>query len=129
MEFVDGPSLAERLKVVGALPEATAIRYARQIAQALAAAHTQGMIHRDVKPGNVLLTPADEVKVVDFGLVKSLADTTATITQPGMLVGSVHYVSPEQAQGRPVSPASDLYSLGIIIYQMCSGNVPYDGES
>lgn len=129
MEFVDGPSLAQRLKVVGALPEAIAIRYARQIAQALADAHAQGLIHRDVKPANVLLTPNDEVKVVDFGLVKALDGTAATITGSGMLVGSVHYVSPEQAQGKTISPASDLYSLGVVIYQMCSGNLPYSAES
>ncbi|HEV2261621.1 MAG TPA: serine/threonine-protein kinase, partial [Candidatus Rubrimentiphilum sp.] len=129
MEFVDGPSLAQRLKVVGALPEATAVRYARQIAQALAAAHAHGLVHRDVKPANVLLTANDEVKVVDFGLVKALDSTAATITGSGMLVGSVHYVSPEQAQGKAVSPASDLYSLGVVIYQMCSGDLPYGGES
>lgn len=129
MEFIDGPSLAERLKVCGSLQEATTIGYARQIAQALAAAHALGLIHRDVKPGNALLTPGDEVKVVDFGLVKALDGTSATLTQSGMFVGSVHYVSPEQAQGKALSPASDLYSLGIIIYQMRTGHVPFGGEA
>jgi len=129
MEFVDGPSLFERLKVCGTLQEAAVISYARQIAQALIAAHAGGVLHRDVKPGNVLLTSDDTVKVVDFGLVKALDGTGATLTQSGMFVGSVQYVSPEQAQGQQLSPASDLYSLGVLIYEMRAGTVPYPGES
>lgn len=129
MEYVDGPSLAERLKVCRSLPEPAVIAYARQIAEALAAAHAQGVVHRDIKPGNVLLTSGDEVKVVDFGLVKALDGSSATLTQTGTFVGSVHYVSPEQAQGRAISASSDLYSLGIVIYQMATGNVPYSGDS
>ena len=129
MEYVDGPSLAERLKVCRALPEPTVMAYARQIAQALVAAHAQGVVHRDVKPGNVLLTSGDEVKVVDFGLVKALDGSTATLTQSGTFVGSVHYVSPEQAQGKTTTPASDLYSLGIVIYQMATGALPFAGDS
>lgn len=129
LEYVDGPSLAERLKVCHALPEATVIAYARQIAQALAAAHAQGVVHRDVKPGNVLLTSSDDVKVVDFGLVKALDGSSATLTQSGAFVGSVHYVSPEQAQGKATTPASDLYSLGIVIYQMATGALPFAGDS
>lgn len=129
MEYVDGPSLGERLKVCHTISETKAVAYARQIADALAAAHARGLVHRDVKPGNILLTPRDEVKVVDFGLVKALDGTGATLTQTGTFVGSVYYISPEQAQGSPISPASDLYSLGIIIFQMVTGDVPFAGES
>ncbi|MDQ6823384.1 MAG: protein kinase [Candidatus Eremiobacteraeota bacterium] len=129
MEYVDGPSLAERLRVAGALPEHIAVKYAGEIAQALASAHARSLIHRDIKPSNILLTQDDSVKVADFGLVKALDGSTATLTHSGMFAGSVHYVSPEQAQGKPLGPASDLYSLGIVLFQMLSGSVPYESNS
>lgn len=129
MEYVDGPSLAERLRVAGALPEHTAVKHAIEIAQALAAAHASGLVHRDIKPSNILLTKDDSVKVADFGLVKALDGSSATLTHSGMFAGSVHYVSPEQAQGKPLGPATDLYSLGIVLYQMLSGRVPFESNS
>ncbi|MDP9111265.1 MAG: protein kinase [Candidatus Eremiobacteraeota bacterium] len=129
MEYVDGPSLAERLRVTGALPEQAAVKYAGEIAQALAAAHARGLVHRDIKPSNILLTKDDSVKVADFGLVKALDGSSATLTHSGMFAGSVHYVSPEQAQGKPLGPASDLYSLGIVLFQMLSGRVPFESNS
>lgn len=129
MEYVDGPSLAERLRVTGALPEHTALKHAVDIAMALAAAHASGLIHRDIKPSNILLTKDDSVKVADFGLVKALDGSSATLTHSGMFAGSVHYVSPEQAQGKPLGPATDLYSLGIVLCQMLSGRVPFESNS
>jgi len=129
MEYVDGPSLAERLRVAGALPESVAVKHAIEVAAALAAAHACGLVHRDIKPSNILLTKGDSVKVADFGLVKALDGSSATLTHSGMFAGSVHYVSPEQAQGKPLSAATDLYSLGIVLYQMVSGRVPFESTS
>jgi serine/threonine-protein kinase len=129
MEYVDGPSLAAVLKREGTLDEPRAIGYARQIAQALGAAHGRGIIHRDVKPANVLLTPDDAVKVTDFGLAKAFTEQDPGLTEAGRLVGSAHYFSPEQAQGLPLTPASDLYSLGVLLYQMVSGMLPFDTGS
>ena len=129
MEYVDGPSLAAVLSRDGPLPEADVVAFARQIAQALAVANERGVLHRDIKPGNVLVAADGVVKVVDFGLAKTAGPGDFTITRPGHMVGSAHYCSPEQAQGRPVTAASDLYSLGILIYQLRSGAVPFAGES
>jgi serine/threonine-protein kinase len=130
MEFVDGPSLAQLLARDGPLGEARTVAYARQIAQALEAAHSGGILHRDIKPANVLVGPGDVAKVADFGLAKAVlvADDLA-LTEHGRLVGSAHYFSPEQAQGLPLTPASDLYSLGITIYQLVSGTLPFEGTS
>lgn len=128
MEYVDGNSLAQRLRN-GPISEREAIDYARQCAQALRAAHEHGVLHRDVKPANLLLRADGVVKVADFGLAKAANPADVTLVQPGQMVGSVHYFSPEQAQGKPLGPASDLYSLGIVLYQMISGAVPFTGES
>jgi eukaryotic-like serine/threonine-protein kinase len=129
MEYVDGPSLADMLKREGKLPEERAVAYARQIAQALAAAHARGILHRDVKPANVLLAPGDVVKVTDFGLAKAFERDDLALTEAGRLVGSAYYFSPEQAQGLPLTPASDLYSLGVVLYQLVSGSLPFDASS
>jgi len=129
MEYVDGPSLGAVLARDGPLPESEVVAFARQIAQALAVANERGVLHRDIKPGNVLLAADGVVKVVDFGLAKTAVPGDFTITRPGHMVGSAHYCSPEQAQGRPVTAASDLYSLGVLIYQLRSGAVPFAGES
>ncbi|HEY8312648.1 MAG TPA: protein kinase, partial [Candidatus Baltobacteraceae bacterium] len=128
MEYVDGRPLSERLKA-GPLPEPVAIDYARQAAQALQAAHAQGILHRDIKPANLLVSADGVLKVADFGLAKAAQPDDLTIVQPGHMIGSVHYFSPEQAQGKPLSPASDLYSLGVVLYQMRSGTVPFEGDS
>ena len=130
MEFLDGPSLAELLAQRTTLTEREAVRYARQTASALAAAHAQGHLHRDVKPANLLLT-ADRatLKVADFGLARALESESSDQTMLGGLVGSVHYFSPEQARNFELTAASDLYSVGIIIVQMCTGKVPFAGAS
>lgn len=129
MELVEGGSLADRLRLLGTVREEKAISYAAQIARALAAAHEQNVVHRDVKPSNVLIGADDSIKVVDFGIAKALDADTTTVTQSGTFLGSVHYLSPEQAQGGRVTPSSDLYSLGIVLYQMRFGAVPFESES
>ena len=128
MECVDGPSLATVL-TGGVLDETRAIAYARQIAAALCAAHAHELVHRDLKPANVLINGSGILKVTDFGLARAFGRSDLTIDSPGTLVGSVHYFSPEQAQGRALGPASDLYSLGIVLYECCFGTVPFTGDS
>jgi serine/threonine-protein kinase len=128
MELVDGSTLAEVIEH-GRVPEAVAIDYATQICAGLAFAHRQNVLHRDVKPANILITKDDVVKLSDFGIARAVTTQTVTMTQPGMVLGSVYYLSPEQAQGTDLTPGSDLYSLGVVLYQMLSGTLPYSGES
>ncbi len=128
MEYVAGVSLERVLAREGRVSEARAARYGREIAQALAAAHAGGLLHRDVKPSNVLITQNDGVKVADFGLAKAIVDP-GTSTEAGRLIGSASYVSPEQAQGLPLTPASDLYSLGVVLHRLVTGRLPFEGAS
>ena len=127
MELVDGATLAEMMERGKALPEAIAIDFVAQLCNGLAYAHRQGILHRDVKPANVLVTKDDVVKLSDFGIAHAV--TTQTMTQAGMVMGSVYYISPEQAQGLETGPESDLYSLGIVLYQMLVGSLPFTGDS
>ncbi len=129
MELVDGATLAEMIESDGRLPEAVAIDFAAQICNGLAYAHRQNLLHRDIKPANILVTKDDVVKLSDFGIARAVTTQTVTITQPGMVMGSVYYISPEQAQGQEIGEPSDLYCLGIVIYQMLTGKLPYTGES
>lgn len=129
MELVDGPSLAEILAADGRLPEPVAIDYAAQIASGLAYAHRQGLLHRDIKPANVLVTKDDVVKLSDFGIARAVSQQTMALTKPGLVMGSVYYISPEQAQEHEVHETADLYSLGVVLYQMLTGELPYTGES
>lgn len=129
MELVDGPSLAEIIAADGRLPEPVAIDYAAQIASGLAYAHRQGLLHRDIKPANVLVTKDDVVKLSDFGIARAVSQQTMALTKPGLVMGSVYYISPEQAQEHEVHETADLYSLGIVLYQMLTGGLPYTGES
>jgi eukaryotic-like serine/threonine-protein kinase len=129
MELVDGTTLGEMIEKDGALPEPVAIDFAAQICSGLAYAHRQGLMHRDVKPANILITKDDVVKLSDFGIARAVTTQTVTITAPGMVMGSVFYISPEQAQGLDLQENSDLYSVGIVLYQMLSGKLPYTGES
>src|SRR5918997_910064 len=127
MEYVPGGNLKERILEKGALPPEEAIEVGLQVARALRAAHKQGMVHRDVKPQNVLLTESGEAKVADFGIARAAA--ASTVTKTGFVVGSAHYLSPEQALGHPATPRSDLYSLGVVLYEMLTGRVPHDAET
>jgi eukaryotic-like serine/threonine-protein kinase len=129
MELVDGPSLGEIIAADGRLPEPVAIDYAVQIASGLAYAHRQGLLHRDIKPANVLVTKDDVVKLSDFGIARAVSQQTMALTKPGLVMGSVYYISPEQAQEHEVHETADLYSLGIVLYQMLTGKLPYTGES
>lgn len=139
MEFVQGETLAESLQN-GPLSTDVALQYAAQIAQALAAAHRQGIIHRDLKPGNIMVRPDGTVKVLDFGLARFSQPVcagssdpaeapTQTQTQPGTILGTPAYMSPEQARGAAVGAASDFWSLGIVLYEMFTGTRPFRGNS
>ena len=132
MRCVDGPSLRQLL---GSSPNhrlsvRDAARVARQVADALAYAHADGVVHRDVKPDNILLDKRGHVMVTDFGIAKAAqAATAAQLTTEGMILGTPQYMSPEQATGDPVDGRSDIYSLGIVLYQMLTGGPPFDGDS
>jgi len=127
MELVDGEDLASIVKRSGALPPRQAARITAEIARALHAAHQRGIVHRDVKPGNVLVNRDGQVKVTDFGIARALAE--AQITLPGTTLGSVHYFSPEQARGDPTTAASDIYSLGILLFELLTGHRPWEADS
>ncbi len=127
MEYVPGGNLKEALREHGPCPEGDALRLGAQIASALEAAHRQGVIHRDVKPHNVLLDLQKEVKVVDFGIARAVG--AAQLTQTMAVLGSAHYLSPEQAQRQQVDFRSDLYNLGVVLYELLTGQVPFTGDS
>jgi serine/threonine-protein kinase len=130
MRCVDGQSLRQLLEKRKRLPIKQAIKIARQVADALGYAHRQGVVHRDVKPDNILLDASGEVLVTDFGIAKAAeAASVAQLTTEGMVVGTPQYMSPEQATGDRIGTRSDIYSLGIVLYQMLAGSVPFDGES
>ena len=129
MELVEGASLAEMIKADGKLPERVAIDYTIQICQGLAYAHRQGFLHRDIKPANILVTSDDVVKLSDFGIARAVTQHTMTMTQPGMVMGSVSYFSPEQAQGHELRETSDLYSVGVVLFQLLRGELPYVADS
>ena len=144
MEYVEGKPL-DKLIPKGGLPVPEGVGYAAQIASALGAAHAAGIVHRDVKPANVIVTPLGRVKVLDFGLAKLVeprgssvaetTDSTATAasviqrTRQGVILGTVAYMSPEQAEGKPVDARSDVYSLGSVLYEMLAGRRPFAGDS
>ncbi len=129
MELVDGPTLAEIIAADGKLPEPVAIDYAAQICSGLAFAHRAGLLHRDIKPANILVTKDDVVKLSDFGIARAVSQHTMAMTKPGLVMGSIYYLSPEQAQGQELHETSDLYSVGVVLYQMLTGRLPYTGES
>jgi eukaryotic-like serine/threonine-protein kinase len=127
MELVEGETLAERIAAVGRLPWTEAFAIGEQVARALAVAHAHGLVHRDVKPANVLIGPGGQAKVTDFGIAK--AATSATLTRTGMVLGSANYVAPEQAQGEAVGPPADQYSLGCVLFEAVTGRPPYQGPT
>ena len=127
MELVDGLSLKELLRRHGRLSPPAAVAVAVGVARALAHAHRHGVVHRDIKPHNILLTTEGLVKVADFGIARAASATL--LTQAGTVLGSVHYFSPEQARGQAIGPASDLYSLGVVLYEMLTGRLPFTADS
>jgi hypothetical protein len=127
MEYVQGLTLADLLRRHGTLPPGLAAEVARQVCLALEAAHARGLVHRDIKPANVMVDQAGLVKVMDFGIAK--AATTTTTPGGGPLLGTAPYLSPEQAQGRPVDERSDLYALGCVLYELLTGSPPFPGDS
>src|SRR5256884_4950642 len=130
MRCVDGPSLRQLLEKHQRLSLRDAARIARQVADALGHAHLHGVVHRDVKPDNILLDSSGHVLVTDFGIAKAAQEASASqLTTEGMVVGTPHYMSPEQATGERVDGRSDIYALGVVLYQMLAGAPPFEGES
>jgi serine/threonine protein kinase len=144
LEFVDGPTLADRIGQ-GRIPVDEALPIARQIADALEAAHERGIVHRDLKPANIKLRPDGLIKILDFGLAKALDSgaagvrpapdftasptiTTPAMTQMGVVLGTAAYMSPEQAKGRPADTRSDIWAFGCVLFEMLSGRQPFDGD-
>ena len=127
MEFVPGEALSTILERNGGLPEGDALEIVAQAAEALDAAHNAGVVHRDIKPGNLLITPDFKVKITDFGIAR-VADQ-APLTKTGQVMGTAQYLAPEQATGKGSRPQSDLYSLGVILYEALAGVRPFTGES
>jgi predicted Ser/Thr protein kinase len=128
MEYVAGPSLGEVLQREGRLDEGRVREVAVQLASGLEAAHRKGIVHRDLKPDNILFTPEGRPKITDFGIARIAGDDAMARTRTGILMGTPYYMSPEQARGGELTGASDQYSLGVLLYQMLSGRVPFEGS-
>jgi eukaryotic-like serine/threonine-protein kinase len=129
LELVEGGTLADRLREVGWLPPAEVAEIGVAVLAALQAAHERGLVHRDVKPANVLLPSAGGVKLADFGIAKALDAVTADLTATGQVLGTPRYLAPEQVAGQPATPASDLYSLAAVLYECLAGQPPFDAET
>src|ERR671939_995020 len=126
MEYLDGRSLKELILARGPAPVPVAIDYARQILAALRFGHRHGIVHRDIKPHNVVVDADGRLKVTDFGIARA---GPSQMTEEGSIIGTAQYLSPEQAKGAPVDQRSDLYSVGIVLYEMLTGKVPFTGET
>lgn len=126
MEFAEGRTLRDVIAHESPLPVERALGIAAQIADGLVFAHEHGLVHRDIKPQNILLLPGDHVKVADFGIAWN--PTSTPMTRVGVVMGTTHYLAPELALGKPASAASDLYALGVVLYEMLTGRVPFDGD-
>ncbi len=129
MEYVEGLTLKGIIQKEGPLSPAETVNLGVQVCAALTHAHERGIIHRDIKSHNILVTPGGRVKVTDFGLARVLSVPSATVTRSGTVMGSVHYLSPEQARGEETGPKSDLYSLGVVLYEAVSGHLPFQGDN
>jgi serine/threonine protein kinase len=134
MEYLEGVTLKDLVKSKGALPLGVGLRIAKQMCQGLEAAHQQGVVHRDIKPQNMLIIPeTGELKIMDFGIARvsevkgGVAD--AGLTTTGTVLGTPDYMPPEQAQGRPADFRSDVYSLGVVLFELFTGTLPFDGDS
>src|SRR3954449_4149362 len=128
-EHVEGRTLRELLSGGRTLPWQEALRITSGVLAALAYSHRAGIVHRDIKPANVMVTPQGDVKVMDFGIARAMADASATMTQTQAVIGTAQYLSPEQAQGLPVDARSDLYSTGCLLFELLTGRPPFVGES
>lgn len=128
LEYVEGTTLKDRIRAQGKLQPRSAINYGAQVLDAISHAHERGIIHRDVKPQNIIVTPRGRAKLADFGIARNLESGTQTFSGSHVL-GSVHYLSPEQAKGRPVTVESDIYSMGVTLYEMATGCLPFEGEN
>ena len=128
MELVSGRTLKEVI-AAGPVPQADALRYVDGILEALEYSHRAGVIHRDIKPGNVMVTPEGKVKVMDFGIARAVSDSSSTVAETTSIIGTAAYFSPEQAKGEPVDARTDLYSTGIVLYELLAGRQPFRGDS
>jgi serine/threonine-protein kinase len=129
MEFIDGPSLAELISRDGPLQIDDATRIAGQVLEALAAAHAAGMVHRDVKPGNILLRADGDAALTDFGIAKRFDDLDDSVTRTGTVIGTPRYLAPEQATGAPTGPFTDVYSMGLVLFEMLTARLPFLGNT
>jgi serine/threonine-protein kinase len=127
MRYIDGLSLAELLAREGRQPANRAVHIVAQVAEALDYAHSRGVIHRDVKPGNIMIEPGDRVTLTDFGIAKTVGG--AQLTQVGAIVGTPEYLAPEQALGQPTDHRADLYALGIVLFELLTGRTPFRAET
>ncbi|MDY6085588.1 MAG: Stk1 family PASTA domain-containing Ser/Thr kinase [Peptoniphilaceae bacterium] len=127
MELIEGATLKDAIRAHGKMTSAAIAKTGKQIAYALQRAHDRDLVHRDVKPANILITKGGDIKVTDFGIARITSSSTVTFTNN--ILGTVHYISPEQAKGEPVDVKSDIYSLGVVLYEMATGSVPFDADS
>src|SRR6185369_8866986 len=127
MELIDGQSLLQLLRSTGALPLERVVVLLRQVADALDYAHARGVVHRDMKPSNVIVAPDDRVTLIDFGIARAMDESR--LTRVGVVVGTFEYMAPEIVTEGGGSPGADRYALGIVAYQMLTGRVPFTGES
>ncbi len=129
MEYVDGRTIRDLLRDDRRLLPERALEITDGVLRALDYSHRAGIVHRDIKPGNVMLNRQGEIKVMDFGIARAVADTQATMTQTAQVIGTAQYLSPEQARGERVDARSDLYSVGCLLYELLTGRPPFTGDS
>lgn len=129
MELVDGHTLRDILRTGRQIQPEKALEFAQGVLEALSYSHKAGIVHRDIKPANVMLTPSGQIKVMDFGIARAVADTSATMTQTAAVIGTAQYLSPEQARGETVDSRSDIYSAGCLLYELLVGRPPFQGDS